>query len=142
MANGIYLLQFLSSVPERNDGVSFELIRKPRVICISGMLPATARFQDSDVFQKAMKMTEMPFDCDFSPVRTQNLNLVPPMHICGRSFECLCFLGIHKVAFEGSKLGITKDTLANKILPFLIPVAMDNNLNLSQVSMYAIWKRE
>lgn len=45
------------------------------------------------------------------------------------------FLGIHKVAFEGSKLGIPKDTLANKVVPFLIPIAMDNNLNLSQVTV-------
>lgn len=45
-------------------------------------------------------------------------------------------LGIHKVAFEGSKLGITKDTLANKVVPFLIPLAMDNNLNLSQFNAF------
>ena len=52
------------------------------------------------------------------------------------------FLGIHKVAFEGSKLGIPKDTLANKVVPFLIPIAMDNNLNLSQVTVCNVWKRE
>lgn len=41
--------------------------------------------------------------------------------------------GIHKVALEDSKLGITKDALASKILPFLIPISVDSNLNLTQV---------
>nr|KAG5685486.1 hypothetical protein BaRGS_003379 [Batillaria attramentaria] len=48
----------------------------------------------------------------------------------------MSILGIHKVAFEGSKLGITKDALANKVLPFLIPIATDNNLNLAQFNAF------
>ena len=37
------------------------------------------------------------------------------------------------MALTHSKLGITKDILANKVLPFLIPVAIDNGLSLQQV---------
>lgn len=48
----------------------------------------------------------------------------------------MSILGIHKVAFEGSKLGITKDTLASKVLPFLIPIATDSNLNLAQFNAF------
>lgn len=32
-----------------------------------------------------------------------------------------------------AKLGITKDIIATKVLPFLIPLSIDNNINLSQV---------
>ena len=32
------------------------------------------------------------------------------------------------------KLGITKDVMATKVLPFIFPLAIDNNLNLAQVS--------
>lgn len=41
--------------------------------------------------------------------------------------------GIHKIALTEAKLGITKDVMATKVLPFLIPLCIDNNLNLSQV---------
>lgn len=33
-----------------------------------------------------------------------------------------------------AKLGITKDLLATKVLPFLIPISIDSSLNLSQVN--------
>ena len=41
-----------------------------------------------------------------------------------------------------SKLGITKDLLATKVLPFLIPLSIDNNLNLSQVltRIHVLWR--
>ncbi len=41
--------------------------------------------------------------------------------------------GIFKVALSHDKLGISKDVMANKVLPFLIPLSIDSNLNLSQV---------
>ena len=34
------------------------------------------------------------------------------------------------------KLGITKDILAGKVLPFLIPIAVDHGLSLQQVAMF------
>ena len=41
-----------------------------------------------------------------------------------------------------SKLGITKDLLATKVLPFLIPLSIDNNLNSSQVltRIHVLWR--
>lgn len=41
--------------------------------------------------------------------------------------------GIYKIALTHKKLGITKEMLANKILPFLFPVCIESTLNLSQV---------
>ena len=34
------------------------------------------------------------------------------------------------------KLGISKDVMANKVLPFLIPLSIDSNLNFSQVHIF------
>ncbi|XP_055899440.1 SCY1-like protein 2 isoform X1 [Biomphalaria glabrata] len=48
----------------------------------------------------------------------------------------MSILGIHKVALSEPKLGITKDVMANKVLPFLIPLCIDNNLNLNQFNAY------
>ncbi|KAH9518743.1 SCY1-like protein 2 [Bulinus truncatus] len=48
----------------------------------------------------------------------------------------MSILGIHKVSLSEPKLGITKDVMANKVLPFLIPLCIDNNLNLSQFNAY------
>ena len=45
--------------------------------------------------------------------------------------------GIYQVAMAHAKLGITKDIMATKVLPFLIPLSIDNNINLSQVSHYS-----
>lgn len=33
------------------------------------------------------------------------------------------------------KLGLTKDVIVNKVLPFLIPISFDNSLNLQQVTL-------
>ncbi len=43
-------------------------------------------------------------------------------------------LGIFKVALSHSKLGISKDVMANVVLPYIIPLSIDNNLNLGQVN--------
>lgn len=43
------------------------------------------------------------------------------------------FSGIIKVSMNHKKLGITKDIAATKVLPFLFPLSIDNNLNLHQV---------
>nr|XP_022321420.1 SCY1-like protein 2 [Crassostrea virginica] len=48
----------------------------------------------------------------------------------------MSILGIYQVTMSHSKLGITKDLLATKVLPFLIPLSIDNNLNLSQFNAY------
>lgn len=41
--------------------------------------------------------------------------------------------GIYKCTFTHKKLGITKEQLAGRVLPHLIPLSIENNLNLNQV---------
>ncbi|KAM9312834.1 SCY1-like protein 2 [Gastrophryne carolinensis] len=45
-------------------------------------------------------------------------------------------LGIYKCTFTHKKLGITKEQLAGKVLPHLIPLCIDNNLNLNQFNSF------
>lgn len=45
-------------------------------------------------------------------------------------------LGIYKCCFTHKKLGITKDHLAGKVLPHLIPMCLDNSLNLNQFNAF------
>uniref|UniRef100_A0A1I8F9R0 Protein kinase domain-containing protein n=1 Tax=Macrostomum lignano TaxID=282301 RepID=A0A1I8F9R0_9PLAT len=45
-------------------------------------------------------------------------------------------LGIYKVAFSHPKLGITKDILASRVLPHLVPLTVEASLNLTQFSAY------
>ncbi|KAK3576147.1 hypothetical protein CHS0354_016306 [Potamilus streckersoni] len=48
----------------------------------------------------------------------------------------MSILGMLKVTMSHAKLGITKEIMATKVLPFIIPVAIDHNLNLSQFNAY------
>lgn len=48
----------------------------------------------------------------------------------------MSILGIYQVAMTHAKLGITKDIMATKVLPFLIPLSIDNNINLSQFNAF------
>jgi SCY1-like protein 2 len=52
---------------------------------------------------------------------------------CRDSDVLMAILGIYKVVLNHPKLGITKDLLATRILPFLIPITVDSNLNMSHV---------
>nr|XP_033808535.1 SCY1-like protein 2 isoform X2 [Geotrypetes seraphini] len=45
-------------------------------------------------------------------------------------------LGIYKCTFTHKKLGITKEQLAGKVLPHLLPLSIDNNLNLNQFNSF------
>ncbi|XP_075065343.1 SCY1-like protein 2 isoform X2 [Mixophyes fleayi] len=45
-------------------------------------------------------------------------------------------LGIYKCTFTHKKLGVTKEQLAGKVLPHLIPLSIDNNLNLNQFNAF------
>ncbi|KAB0398880.1 hypothetical protein E2I00_007747 [Balaenoptera physalus] len=45
-------------------------------------------------------------------------------------------LGIYKCTFAHKKLGITKEQLAGKVLPHLIPLSIENNLNLNQFNSF------
>eukprot|EP00088_Acartia_fossae_P032394 TRINITY_DN3317_c0_g1_i6.p1 TRINITY_DN3317_c0_g1~~TRINITY_DN3317_c0_g1_i6.p1 ORF type:complete len:601 (-),score=117.19 TRINITY_DN3317_c0_g1_i6:149-1828(-) len=41
-------------------------------------------------------------------------------------------IGILRIAINNSKLGLSKEIMANKVLPFLIPLSIENSLSLSQ----------
>ncbi|CAH1256604.1 SCYL2 [Branchiostoma lanceolatum] len=45
-------------------------------------------------------------------------------------------LGIYKMTLEHKKLGIPRDVLATKVLPFLLPIVIDNGLNLKQFNAF------
>lgn len=45
----------------------------------------------------------------------------------------MAMLGIYKIVLTHPKLGITKDILATRVIPFLVPLTIDNNLNMQQV---------
>ncbi|KAM4677521.1 SCY1-like protein 2 isoform 2-T2 [Discoglossus pictus] len=45
-------------------------------------------------------------------------------------------LGIYKCTFTHKKLGVTKEMMAGKVLPHLIPLCIDNNLNLNQFNSF------
>ena len=48
----------------------------------------------------------------------------------------LCYLGIFKIVFTHKELGIPKEQLATKSLPFLLPLSADHALSKSQVSYH------
>lgn len=43
-----------------------------------------------------------------------------------------CFAGIYKIAMTNTKLGITKDVMAHKCIPFLVPLSVENGLTIAQ----------
>ena len=44
----------------------------------------------------------------------------------------MAIVGIFKLAVTSSKLGLTKEEMANKALPFLIPLSIENGLTVMQ----------
>lgn len=44
----------------------------------------------------------------------------------------MAILGIYKLSLTHSKLGLTKEALATKVIPFLVPLAIENGLSLTQ----------
>uniref|UniRef100_A0A8C9L9M1 SCY1 like pseudokinase 2 n=1 Tax=Pavo cristatus TaxID=9049 RepID=A0A8C9L9M1_PAVCR len=48
-------------------------------------------------------------------------------------------LGIYKCTFTHKKLGITKEQLAGRVLPHLIPLSIENNLNLNQFNSFILF---
>lgn len=43
------------------------------------------------------------------------------------------FLGIYKLSLANNKIGITKEIMATKVIPFLVPLSIENGLSLQQV---------
>ena len=50
----------------------------------------------------------------------------------------MAVLGIYQVTLENPKLGMSKDTMASKGIPFLLPLAIDSQLNLRQFQKYMV----
>ncbi|XP_063705477.1 SCY1-like protein 2 [Culicoides brevitarsis] len=44
----------------------------------------------------------------------------------------MAILGIYKLCLNHNKLGITKEVMANKIIPFLVPLSIENGLSVAQ----------
>lgn len=44
----------------------------------------------------------------------------------------MAILGIYTLALTHSKLGLTKEALATKVIPFLVPLSIENGLSLTQ----------
>lgn len=44
----------------------------------------------------------------------------------------MAILGIYKLSLTHSKLGLTKEALATKVIPFLVPLSIENGLSLTQ----------
>jgi SCY1-like protein 2 len=45
----------------------------------------------------------------------------------------MAMLGVYRIILTHPKLGITKDLLATRVLPHIIPISVDSNLNMKQV---------
>ena len=54
----------------------------------------------------------------------------------------MAIVGIFKLAFTNSKLGLTKEVMANKVLPFLIPLSIENGLTVQQFNSISSIIRE
>ncbi|RNA06295.1 SCY1 2 [Brachionus plicatilis] len=54
----------------------------------------------------------------------------------------MAMLGIYKIVLSHPKLGITKDLLATRVIPFLVPICIDNNLNMKQFNAYMTLVKE
>ena len=46
----------------------------------------------------------------------------------------MAIIGIYKLVLENTKLGLTKEVMANKVIPFLVPLSIENGLNSTQFS--------
>ena len=47
----------------------------------------------------------------------------------------MAIVGIYKLSVSNSKLGLTKEEMANKALPFLIPLSIENGLSVAQFNI-------
>ena len=54
----------------------------------------------------------------------------------------MAIVGIYKLAFSNSKLGLTKEVMANKVLPFLLPLSIENGLTVAQYNSVTSLIRE
>ncbi|KAL8221735.1 UNVERIFIED_CONTAM: SCY1-like protein 2, partial [Gekko kuhli] len=69
-------------------------------------------------------------------LETHIANLLSTVLHTDISKKASAFIGIYKCTFSHKKLGITKEQLAGKVLPHLIPLSIENNLNLNQFNSF------
>ena len=50
-----------------------------------------------------------------------------------RLFKISHFTGIYKLTMNSNKLGLTKEVMATKVIPYLVPLSIENGLSLQQV---------
>ncbi|XP_017482610.1 PREDICTED: SCY1-like protein 2 [Rhagoletis zephyria] len=54
----------------------------------------------------------------------------------------MAIIGIYKIAMTNTKLGITKDVMAHKCIPFLMPLCVENGLTIAQFNTIVALIRE
>ena len=54
----------------------------------------------------------------------------------------MAIVGIYKLAFSNAKLGLTKEVIAHKVLPFLIPLSIENGPTVKQYDSITSLVRE
>jgi hypothetical protein len=47
--------------------------------------------------------------------------------------SALFLKAIYKLTMNSNKLGITKEVIATKVIPYLVPLSIENGLSLQQV---------
>lgn len=52
------------------------------------------------------------------------------------------FLGIFKLILTHKKLGMTKEVMANKVIPFLVPLSIENGLSVTQFNSIMMMVKE
>ncbi|XP_037942958.1 SCY1-like protein 2 [Teleopsis dalmanni] len=54
----------------------------------------------------------------------------------------MAIIGIYKIAMTNTKLGITKDVMAHKCIPFLMPLCVENGLTVAQFNTIVLLIKE
>lgn len=54
----------------------------------------------------------------------------------------ICFTGIFKLIMSHKKLGMTKEIMATKVIPFLVPLSIENGLSMSQFNAIMVMIKE
>ncbi|VBB31519.1 unnamed protein product [Acanthocheilonema viteae] len=95
------------------DGGGVLTIRVQALLCIGKLLPTLEPWMVTDQIIPAL-----------------------PKVISREPAILMAILGIYKLAYEESRIGITREQCAKSILPFLITSSMENTLNMPQFEQY------
>ncbi|CAG9531638.1 unnamed protein product [Cercopithifilaria johnstoni] len=95
------------------DGGGVLTIRVQALLCIGKLLPSLEPWMVTDQIIPAL-----------------------PKVVSREPAILMAILGIYKLAYEESRIGITREQCAKSILPFLIASSMENALNMPQFEQY------